>query len=663
MDMRVIKNIQWVYVALVGVMAVVLLYMGGIFAGLELFFEDLLVSPKSIDERLVILAIDDESIARIGQWPWPRAVFADALNMLVAMPPQAVGIDVLFAEDSRVGGADDVALAQAIVGVPFRVVQPVLGAPLVFDGARALALNPIVPRAGFRVADNAVLGNTNLIIDRDGVARHFPDSVEVVLNDSATTVPAFAHSVIGYGDMGQSGTIGGATRIVYAGNPGSVRTIPFWRVFEGDVDLSDLFVFIGATAPSLHDEQLTPLSRGRAMSGVEIQAQIANMALNGYVLATVPLFLMVLWLIVATLVPWLLFAYIRLARVAIAVSVTIGVVYIVTIILLFDAGYVASIVHITLAWIVGTAFAFGYRYFVTGREKRQLRHAFSKYVSPAVLDDIMARPEILALGGEDRDVTIFFSDVRGFTTLSESMSPSDLVSFLNKYLTRMTDLALDAGGVIDKYIGDAIMAFWGAPLHNARHALDAVMCSLDMIDDLERFNSEMIKEGHAAIDIGIGLNSGMVTVGNMGSEQRFDYTVMGDAVNLAARLEGQTKTYGIHLLISENTRRYITIDMEREHDMVIRELDRIAVKGKTEPVVVHQVVDRSRASFVRDIMSTFNTAREMYYAGRWSECLVYCETILAKSDDGPTRLLKTRVEQFVANPPADWQGVFKLTSK
>jgi adenylate cyclase len=222
-----------------------------------------------------------------------------------------------------------------------------------------------------------------------------------------------------------------------------------------------------------------------------------------------------------------------------------------------------------------------YREMTESRDKRRIRSMFGTYVSPRVVDQILDNPP--ELGGVDKDITVFFSDIRGFTTLSESMSPQELVAILNRYLTAMTDIILKYEGTLDKYEGDAIMCFWGAPLPQEDHALRACRCAVEQIAALRELNRELPMD--ISLDIGIGINSGRMTVGNMGSMQRMDYTLIGDNVNLGARLEGTNKQYKTNIIISENTFGLV------KDQVIARELDNIRVKGKNKPVLIYELLD------------------------------------------------------------------------
>jgi adenylate cyclase len=267
--------------------------------------------------------------------------------------------------------------------------------------------------------------------------------------------------------------------------------------------------------------------------------------------------------------------------------------FLATIFIIFGLFLVSSIIFDQKAYIINFAnpavasfFTFlsvvVYRAMTEERDKRRIKNMFGTYVSPKVVEQILENPP--ELGGVDKELTVFFSDIRGFTTLSESMTPQELVLILNKYLTAMTDIILEYEGTLDKYEGDAIMCFWGAPIPQADHALRACKSALKQIDALKRLNAEVLPKDKQ-INIGIGLNSGIMTVGNMGSIQRMDYTLIGDNVNLGARLEGTNKQYGTTIIISENTYGLV------KDQVVVRELDNIRVKGKNKPVLIYELID------------------------------------------------------------------------
>jgi len=569
----------------VGVM-VMASFSYGFFSGIEHFFEDLFFSPGRIDPEIVIVAIDNESLARLGQWPWPRERFADFLTLLKDHPPKAVGIDVMFAEPSRLGRGDDESLAASLGKIPFPVVFPVEAFPLELTESGYKARGLVETLSIFR-APAVGYGHVNVLVDKDGVARRFPVSFLRGDGGEGTSVGAFAHEVLAHAgrNIPDEGPTGRALRIVYAGPPGAVRRIPFWRVFEDDMatSLGGKIVLVGVTAPDLHDEAITPFSRGNAMPGVEIQANIVNMLGAGQRLREVPRVAMYAWLLFSAMLPALFFIMFPRSLKPVGVSLGFGALYLIAAAALFDQGWVVNMVHLTFGWVLSSVALLGYRYAAVERERREMRHLFGKYVSREVLEEILRDPTGVALGGEEREVTVFFSDIRGFTTISEKTAPRDLVRLLNIYFSEMSREVLIHGGVLDKYIGDAIMAFWGAPLDDAHHADHAFDAARAMIEKLGALNKRLQEMGGPEINIGIGLYTGPAVVGNIGSEERHDYTIIGDTVNVASRLEGLTKEFKTRLVIGETTRLKIT------RDAPFRHLGAVTVKGRGEPLEVYTV--------------------------------------------------------------------------
>jgi adenylate cyclase len=302
-----------------------------------------------------------------------------------------------------------------------------------------------------------------------------------------------------------------------------------------------------------------------------------------------------------------------------------------------------------------------FRVFHEEREKRKIRKTFSQYLSPGVIALIEKNPEkYIRPGGEVQNLTVMFSDIRDFTSLSEGLTPDELVHLLNQYLSAMTDILFRNMGTLDKYIGDAIMAFWGSPYPQQDHALCACRCALEMISALEKLNLKWVEQGCRPIAIGIGLNTGPVNVGNMGSDKRLAWTVMGDNVNLASRLEGMTKQYRSRIIISESTFSDVA------HEFVAREVDRIRVKGKKQPVVIYELLAPiSEQPAYASLLRQYNAALNVYRDQNWLEAAEKFGELLAEyPDDGPTQVLLQRCLEFMEEAPApDWDGVYVMKSK
>jgi adenylate cyclase len=301
-----------------------------------------------------------------------------------------------------------------------------------------------------------------------------------------------------------------------------------------------------------------------------------------------------------------------------------------------------------------------YRYITEEREKKKIRNAFQYYLTGSVINEMLKDPSKLKLGGDKKDLTVLFSDIRGFTTVSEKMSPEELVHLLNEYLTAMTNMVFKYDGLLDKYMGDAVMAVFGAPLDQPDHAFRACRTALGMMEELKKLQKKWAEEGKPVLDIGIGINSGDMVVGNMGSDMRFDYTVMGDMVNLGSRLEGVNKEYGTNVIISE----YTYNDVKDE--LFCRELDSVIVKGKKLPVKIYELLgERKDAEKWEKSVGLFKEGLLKYRQGLWDEAIVSFRKVLeVKPDDAPSSLYIKRCEELKKKPPEGlWDGVFTMTRK
>ena len=401
------------------------------------------------------------------------------------------------------------------------------------------------------------------------------------------------------------------------------------------------------------------------MPGVEIQANLVNALTKNIFVDEVSFFSKIFLILISAFLPAFLFMFLSGMWRPITGSLIVFVIMFISLIIAWGENMALPIFYPSLAWFFSTASQVLYRYFGTEKSRREIKSLFGKYVSRDVLEEILRNPSAVKLGGEEREVSVLFSDVRGFTTLSESMGPTELTKFLNRYLSRMTDIILNHGGVVDKYIGDAIMCFWGAPVTNEGHAKNALVAACAMSEALDGFNKESEQMGAPKIEIGIGINSGLAVAGNMGSAQRFDYTLMGDTVNTASRIEGLTKNYGVRVIVSGSV---IAAtgggDALIQKGIITREIDRVRAKGKTEAVTLYEVMTTERASGIGKILQRFNSAREYYYVGDWDKCLKLLgeiESLLP--NDGPTRVLRERCLQFKITAPLNWQGIYEHKSK
>ncbi len=703
------------------------------------------IKPRAFDAASAparIVDIDEESLKRYGQWPWPRTLLASLVDRLTAAGAALVVFDVVFAEPDRtsparllkewerIGDSENLAqLRQAGANLPDHdtlFAEAIARSSVVLGFVLLAQTNDVRPPTGFGVAqlgdapnqfapkyrgaagNLAILGDAalgqasfNSLPDSDNIVRRVPLFVGLGDKLYPTLVPEalrVAQGVSTYRikSSGASGeqSFGEKTGIVavsvgdfemptdkqgalwlYDTGHKQERYFPVWKVLDNAFDPTEVegrVIFIGTSAEGLKDIRSSPLSV--ALPGVELHVQALEQVFAGQYL-TRPDWADGVELIGMALLGLVVFFGVRWRRIGALATAGIGIVASGSAV---AASWTAFSEHGLLLDPIYPIFAGVAVYMVTSlqaymqteSEKKQIRGAFSQYMSPAMVKRLAENPKLLKLGGEMRDMTLLFCDVRGFTTISEQFDAQGLTAFINKFLTPMTDVIMAREGTIDKYMGDCIMAFWNAPLDDARHADHGVESALAMTERLKSLNEEIEAEAIAAgrkfipLNIGIGLNSGVVCVGNMGSDQRFDYSVLGDDVNLASRLEGQSKTYGVDIVIGAKT-------LAQLHEKATLELDLIQVKGKTEPVRIHCVLGDAELlnapSF--QALATVHAAMLTAYAEqRWDDALEALKGCRAARGDLKLHdlydLYEDRLQTFKENPPGpDWDGVFVATSK
>jgi adenylate cyclase len=453
------------------------------------------------------------------------------------------------------------------------------------------------------------------------------------------------------------------TLVPYRGGKGSFPYVPATQVLHGVADknvLKDRIVLIGTSAPGLLDLRATPMEE--AYPGVEVHANLIAGLLSGrflqlpeYTLGAEVIMLLIVGI-------GMILAGSLLSPLNTTLFTLLGIVFYLGFNhFVWAAGDivlpVASGVLMVLAMFV---LHMSYGYFVETRGKRQITGLFGQYVPPELVEEMARAPAQYSLEAESREMTVLFSDVRGFTTISEGLAPRDLADLMNLFLTPMTEVIHHARGTIDKYMGDAIMAFWGAPLVDPDHARHALQAAMDMLQSLNDINATFRERGWPEIHIGVGLNTGMMNVGNMGSEFRMAYTVLGDAVNLGSRLESLTKTYGVGIIVSESTR-------EAVPEFAYRELDRVRVKGKTRPIAIYEPlcpVEALDAQWKKELKLFHDTMR-LYRTQQWDMAELNFVN-LQRGSRSPLlyKMYAERVAQFRAEPPpSDWDGVYDHKTK
>jgi len=425
--------------------------------------------------------------------------------------------------------------------------------------------------------------------------------------------------------------------------------------------LKDRMVLVGPTAIGIFDLRVTPFQQN--YPGVEIHATIIDNILHQnfivrpewtavYDLAAI----VMIGIILSLLLPRLKALYAGGVILIIAMA-HIGVTYY----FFVDSGLWINIVYPLLETASVYVGITVYKYATEEKEKRFIKGAFSQYLAPAVINQLIDNPKMLELGGEEKVLTAFFSDIKGFSTFSEKLTPKELVNLLNLYLTEMTDVVLEYGGTVDKFVGDAIVAFFGAPVSYEDHAKRACYASLDIQKKSVELRERWKKEGHPEVYTRIGLNTGPMVVGNMGTTRKMNYTIMGDAVNLASRLEGANKPYGTYIMLGEST--YLVA----KDSIEARELDSIRVMGKSEPVRVYELIarkgelDRAKTS----VIESYNKGLSYYKERKWDDAISQFKmALMTDSNDGPSKTYINRCNEFKASPPPDnWDGVYVMKEK
>ena len=447
---------------------------------------------------------------------------------------------------------------------------------------------------------------------------------------------------------------------------GGQKTFPHYSAYDviektiAPEKLKNKIVLLGATAIGIYDMRVTPFAG--VFPGVEIHANIIDNILKNNFLFR-PDWIALVDLVIILAVGLLL--GIGLPKLgprsgSVAVLLLLGA-YLGGNYYAFAAkGLWLTVVYPTFAIIAIYTTITLYHYMSEEKEKRKVKKAFQYYMTSSVVNEVLKDPEKLKLGGDKKNLSVLFSDIRNFTSISERMSPEELVHFLNEYLTVMTDIVFNHDGVLDKYMGDAIMSIYGAPMERPDHPYLACMTALDMMSSLKELHKSWGEQGLPKMDIGIGISTGPMVVGNMGSERRFDYTVMGDTVNLGARLESINKMYGTNIIVSEGTYR------EVDEKLICRELDTVKVKGKEEPVKIYELLaERGRDERYDRLAETFLTAITLYRGMKWQEAAqAFNDIFKIRPNDPPSKMYIERCKTiYNSPPPPDWDGVFTMTTK
>jgi adenylate cyclase len=426
------------------------------------------------------------------------------------------------------------------------------------------------------------------------------------------------------------------------------------ETFEGRI------VLVGTSAAGLSD--IRPVPFQDAFPGVEIHANVIYNILTQEFIARQPMSYSILNLFLLGIIIALLAMLLKPWQSALVAFFISGGYAFATSLLFTSDAYWLEFVRPILTIFFAYLFVFVYRYVDEERNKRYIKNIFQYYQSKAVVDELLKNPDMLKLGGERRIATAFFSDIKSFTTVSEELSPEELIAQLNEYLSAMTQIVLKYEGYLDKYEGDAIMAIFGVPLEQPNHAERACLASLEMQQEMIALRKKWAEQDKPQFYVRMGVNTGPMIAGNIGGVERVDYTVIGDAVNLASRLEGANKQYGTNIMVSEFTKELLP------EEFVLRELDLIQVKGKTQPVRVFEVVSKNRSELSNDqlnIIDQYKQGLTLYRNKNWDAAMAAFERVLViNNSDGPSKTYINRCIHFKKNPvPATWDGVFEMITK
>lgn len=659
-------------------------------------------TPSSASDKICTIVIDQHSLNQAEKvmgltWKWPREIYAAILSFCKRGGAKVVAFDMVFTERSDDSISDDEAFGNGIAAGPPCVVAlplshknaklappwptyapPCFNATKIFTRTPLLATNITMPRAFFPVpqitSNVTMLANVDATPDSDAIFRsinigriyknHFVPTLGLAAYLAAT--PAAKIKV----NPGQAIIDGhhipidnqGRAILNFRGPSQTHQTLNAAVVLQSELRireggkptldpsiLKDCYVFFGVSAPGLMDLKPTPV--GRTYPGVEIHATMLDNLLANDFGKPPATWLVVLLTLMAGLLTGLAGRSCRNWQQTAILFAIAGCLPPLATYTVYPFQFPTGSIQVAATLSLLTALIVNYA--VEGRQKRFIKGAFKQYLSPAVIDKLVQDPDRLQLGGEEKCLSIFFSDIQGFTSVSEKLSPTELTNLLNTYLTAMTDIIHEEGGTIDKYEGDAIIAFWNAPLEQDDHAVRAIRASLRCQAKLKSMRPELKTICGHDIYARIGINTGPVVVGNMGSDQRFDYTFLGDAGNLAARLEGINKQFGTYLMTSHFT---VTVIKDAFH---LRELSRVRVVGKSQPITVFEPFLPEDFDSRKADLETFNTALKLYYSGKFKTAAEIFNTL----DEAPAKIYAARCTKLAEQPPPDWDGIWNITEK
>lgn len=632
-------------------------------------------------DEIIFIELDQDSIDWAKEvlgwsWPWPRSAYADLVDFMRIGGAKAIAFDVLYTEPSVYGDSDDKAFARASAENG-RVIQTVY---ITETESADEAVDELLPIPIIKDSA-ALLGNITSSKDPDDVIRRARLSYKTENHE----YPALSVATLCI-DEDPADVLEELKRTlpiqkdetVYLRYQKSIENYYPYRASEVlesyydykngkepyylPEDFEDAYVFFAYYAPGLFD--ICSVPNYQVYPGVGVHITLLDNILNDSFITKLPFWVNSVSILILTILGFFcaFLAEKQKSQAKVVAFLIISPIIIVSIfvffaVFLFVKGFWLAIVIPMIAFAASFLISLVLNYTTQGKQRRFIKAAFSQYVSPAVIDDLISDPTKLKLGGDRRELTMFFSDIQGFTSISEKLSPELLTDFLNAFLSEMSNIIMESGGTIDKYEGDAIIAFWNAPGFVEGHAKVAVLAALACQQRIAQMQEEFSKKAGSEIKMRIGLNTGNAVVGNFGSRERFDYTMLGDSVNLASRLEGLNKQFGTYTMCSESTK-----NSAEDSGIQIewRNLATVAVVGKNEAVTVYEPLFGELSSERKQILQQFEEGRKLFYDGKFTEAIKIFEQI--KEKDEPANRYLAKAQDFLENHGL-WKGIWVATSK
>lgn len=693
------------------------------------FFEDrffdlrmkMTMNSTKKDNRLVLAAIDDNSLNKIGRWPWSRTKHAELVDRLRDYGAKIIAFDVFYSEPEL---ACNMVSPDKILSESFKKFQAIPGNKIIlpyaiekkdpgpinedvyFKTAPDVLLNFIMeshqaPGANLTesliakkvfpieefISSEVSISHIEAESDSDGVFRHYPlvsyvDSLylpsfalqayELYTGDRAKLeVSDLDHAVLSVKNGKSFVNNSGEVKVRWFGDDKNFPIVSVYEIFKrpkNDPELTKIFkdkiVFIASTAYGAHDLRNTPINS--MLPGIYFHMNMTHMLLEGKFFVDETESAKFSWILMT--VGTLIIIGVMFLSNAILDFVVVNIIiltflYIDTFIFI-PKGYNIRLFFSILSVILCYSWSTFLHFYQSNKEKKKIKGTFSRYLAPSIVNDLLKNPEKLKLGGEKKNITVFFSDVRDFTSISEKLTPEQLTQCLNVYMTMMTDTLFEHKGTLDKYIGDAMVAYWGAPVELENHAYWAVKGAIQMIERLPPINEQFKKEGFPTFKHGIGLNTGDCSVGNMGSNQIFSYTALGDNMNLGARLESLCKFYGVQLNISEYTKNAIPAELQKEFKF--RTLDKVKVKGKENAVTIYEVLHPTHHLYNDDeTLKTYEECFAHYLKQEFNQAVSKLTILHDKYPEDKTfdRMLHICQDFADVPPPPGWDGTYTHKSK